>query len=163
MSISGEFARATTRLPTKNMALAAINVHFTPKRSDSLAQIGDDVVLASVIELPVHAYSEALAPKARVTVGRAVAIMVTSKAVMNCVKHSDAMIALRFHVDAATVAAVCASLSTALSVSSLATTVSATFSFVLTAGAGCVSAMASVFVAGCLVSKWRSVGRREEI
>jgi len=147
MSISGEFARAATRLPTKNMTLAAINVHLTPKRSDSLAQMGDDVVLARVKELPIHAYSEALAAKARVTVGRAVAMMVTSNAVMNCVKHSEAMIALRLQVDAAALATGCASLSTALSCSSLVTTVSPTFSLVLAGAAFCDSAMAIVLVA----------------
>ena len=139
--------RAATRLPTKNMTLAATNVHLTPKRSDSLAQMGDDVVLASVKELPIHAYSEALAARARVIVGKAVAIMVTSKAVMNCVKHNEAMIALRLQVDAATLATGCASLSTALSVSSLVTTVSLAFSLVLTGAAFCVSVMAIVFVA----------------
>ena len=149
MSIDGVFDRAATRLPTKNMTLAAINVHLTPKRSDSLAQIGDDVVLASVKELPIQAYSEALAAKARVTVGKAVAIMVTSKAVMNCVKHSEAIIALRLQVDAAALATGCASLSTAFSVSSLAMTVSPTFSLVLTEGTSCVSAMANVFFTWC--------------
>jgi hypothetical protein len=148
MSISGDLERAATRLPTKNMTFAATNVHFTPKRSESLAQMGDDVVLASVNELPIQAYSDALAAKARVTVGRAVAMMVTSKAVINCVKHSAAMIALRLHIDAATLATGCASLSIASSDSSSATTVSASFSFVLTAGAGCVSAIANVFDAG---------------
>lgn len=147
MSISGEFARAATRLPAKNMKLAATNVHFTPKRSDSLAQMGDEVVLARVNELPIHAYSEAFAARARVTVGRAVAMMVTSKAVINCVKHSEAMIALRLHVDATALAAGCASLSRALSVSSLVTMVSPTFSFVLTEGTGCDSAIADMFVA----------------
>lgn len=147
MSISGEFARAATRLPTKNMMLAATSVHLTPKRSDSLAQMGDDVVLARVKELPIHAYSEALAAKARVIVGKAVAMMVTSKAVINCVKHSEAMIALRLQVDAAALATGCASLSMTLSCSSLVTTVSSNFSLVPTVGAFCVSAMAIVFVA----------------
>jgi hypothetical protein len=131
------------------MKLAATNVHFTPKRSDSLAQMGDEVVLARVNELPIHAYSEALAAKARVTVGKAVAMIVTSKAVINCVKHNEAMIALRLHVEATALAADCVSLSVALSVSSLVTTVSPTFSLVLSGGAGCDSAIANVFVAWC--------------
>jgi hypothetical protein len=147
MSISGELARAATRLPAKNMKLAATNVHFTPKRSDSLAQMGDEVVLARVNELPIHAYSEALAAKARVTVGKAVAMIVTSKAVMNCVKHNEAMIALRLQVVATALATSCASLSMALSVSSLVTTVSPTFSLVLAGGVVCDSAIANVFVA----------------
>jgi len=147
MSISGELERAATRLPTKNMTLAAINVHFTPKRSDSLAQIGEDVVLASVKELPIHAYSEALAAKALVMVGKAVAMMVTSKAVMNCVRHNEAMMALRLQFEAAAFATCCASLSTAFSVSSLVMTASPSFSDVLTDVTGCDSAMASVCVA----------------
>jgi hypothetical protein len=86
------------------MTLAANIVHFTPKRSESLAQIGEEVVLARVKELPIQAYSEALATRERVTVGRAVAIIVTSRAVMNCVRHSEAMMALRLQVDRTTFA-----------------------------------------------------------
>jgi hypothetical protein len=104
ISMAGAVDRAATRLPTKNMTLAATRLHFTPKRSESLAQIGEDVVLARVNELPIHAYSEALAPKVRVIVGRAVAMIVTSRAVMNCVRHREAMIALRLQVDATALA-----------------------------------------------------------
>lgn len=149
MSISGVLERAATRLPARNMELAANSVHFTPKRSDSLAHIGDEVVLARVNELPIQAYSEALAAKARVTVGKAVAMMVTSKAVMNCVKHSEAMIALRLQVDATALATGGASLSIALSVSSFVTTVSPSFSLVVGDETGCVSDIATVFVTLC--------------
>jgi len=160
MSISGVFERAATRLPTKNMRLAANNVHLTPKRSDSLAHMGDDVVLASVKELPIHAYSEALAARARVTVGKAVAIMVTSKAVMNCVKHSEAMIALRLQVDATALAAGCASVSTTSFVSSLVRTVSPTFSSVVTEGTCCVSAMARCSTPGIVRGDLWDEGKR---
>jgi hypothetical protein len=101
MSIAGECERAASKLPAKKMAFAETNIHFTPKRSDSFAHIGDDVVLASVKEDPIQAYSDAFAVSALVTVGSAVAIMVTSNAVMNCVRHNEAIVVLLFQTDIA--------------------------------------------------------------
>jgi hypothetical protein len=101
MSIAGERERAASKLPAKKMAFAETNIHLTPKRSDSFAHMGEDVVLASVKEEPIQAYSDALAVSALVTVGNAVAMMVTSNAVMNCVRHSEAIVVLLFQTDIA--------------------------------------------------------------
>ena len=124
MSIAGVFDRAASKLPAKKMAFAETNIHFTPNRSDNFAHIGDDVVLASVKELPIQAYSDALAVSALVTVGSAVAMMVTSSAVMNCVRHSEAIVVLLFQTEIAISRTGWPSASSLLLVSLLATIVS---------------------------------------
>ena len=144
MSIAGECERAASKLPAKKMAFAETNIRLTPKRSDSFAHMGEDVVLASVKEEPIQAYSDALAVSALVTVGRAVAIMVTSNAVMNCVRHSEAIVVLLFQTDMAISPTCWASASSLLPVSLLATIVSPCFSCVRSGWTACCSFACSV-------------------
>jgi hypothetical protein len=138
-SIAGECERAASKLPAKKTAFAETSIHFTPKRSDSFAHIGDEVVLASVKELPIQAYSDALAVSALVTVGSAVAMMVTSNAVMNCVRHNEAIVVLLFQADIAISPTGWASVSPSLCVSLLAAIMDPRFSCVRSGSTDCCS------------------------
>jgi hypothetical protein len=78
-----EWARAASKLPARNIALAARSADFLPMTSDSLAQSGVDAVLARLYADPTHVYCAELASRLLAMVGSAVATIVMSIAARN--------------------------------------------------------------------------------
>lgn len=95
MSTRIEWERAASKLPARNIALAASSADFLPMTSDSFAHSGVDAVLARLYADPTHVYWAEVACRLLAMVGSAVATIVISIAARNCDRQSDSMTSLR--------------------------------------------------------------------